>query len=57
MFGSPVDSSALDDVARLVSEKLDPVSDIHASAAYRKQVGGSIARRSLEAATNQGKGA
>ena len=57
MFGSPVDSSALDDVARLVSEKLDPVSDIHASAAYRKQVGGAIARRSLEAATNQGKGA
>ena len=55
-MGRPVDPSVLQDVARLVSEDLDPDSDIHASAAYRKEVGGVMARRSLEAAINRGNG-
>ena len=56
LVGRPVDPSVLQDVARLVSEDLDPDSDIHASAAYRKEVGGVMARRSLEAAINRGNG-
>ncbi len=56
LVGRPVDSSVRQDVAKLVSEDLDPDSDIHASAAYRKEVGGVIARRSLEAAIDRGNG-
>ena len=56
LVGRPVDAGVLQDVAKVVSEELDPDSDIHASAAYRKEVGGVIARRSLEAAINRGNG-
>jgi len=37
-------------VARLVSDRLEPESDIQASAAYRKHVAGVLARRALTAA-------
>jgi CO/xanthine dehydrogenase FAD-binding subunit len=53
LLGSPVNDNVLQDAARVVSEELDPDSDIHASAAYRKEVGGVIAYRSLAAALNR----
>ena len=52
LLGNPISASALRDVSQIVSEELDPDSDIHASAAYRKEVGGVIARRTVEAAIN-----
>jgi len=52
LLGNPISDSALRDVSQIVSEELDPDSDIHASAAYRKEVGGVIARRTVEAAVN-----
>ncbi len=48
--GQEFDEPLLDDVARLVSDRLDPESDIQASAAYRKHVAGVLARRALRAA-------
>lgn len=42
-----VDDEVLRDVEQLVAEALEPESDLHASAAYRKEVGGVMARRSL----------
>ena len=56
LAGERIDDNLLGDVSKIVSEELDPNSDIHASAAYRKEVGGVIARRTLEAAINSGKG-
>jgi len=56
LAGERIDDNLLGDVSKIVSEELDPNSDIHASAAYRKEVGGVIARRTLEAAINNGKG-
>ena len=56
LVGERIDDSLLEDVSKIVSEELDPDSDIHASAAYRKEVGGVIARRTLEAAINSGQG-
>ena len=53
LLGSRINASVLQDVSKIVSEDLDPDSDIHASAAYRKEVGGVIARRTLEAAINR----
>ena len=34
----------------MVSDALDPISDIHASAKYRQDVGGVMVRRALEQA-------
>ncbi len=56
LLGNPIDENVLEDVSKIVAEELDPDSDIHASAAYRKEVGGVIARRTLEAAINSGNG-
>ena len=53
LLGNRINGSLLEEVSKIVSEELDPGSDIHASAAYRKEVGGVIARRSLEAAMNR----
>ncbi len=50
LLGSSVDAKAREDAAKVVSEELDPDSDIHASALYRKEVGGVLVRRALEAA-------
>jgi len=56
LLGNRIDDRILEDVSKIVAEELDPDSDIHASAAYRKEVGGVIARRTLEAAINSGNG-
>ena len=56
LVGNPINDSVLEDVSKIVSEELNPDSDIHASAAYRKEVGGVIARRTLEAAIDSGNG-
>ena len=50
MMGERVSNSVLEDVARVVSLELEPDSDLHASAEYRKEVGGVMARRALEMA-------
>jgi CO/xanthine dehydrogenase FAD-binding subunit len=54
--GRRVDGAALSEVARVTAEELEPESDIHASAAYRKEVGGVLARRTLEAALGRARG-
>jgi aerobic carbon-monoxide dehydrogenase medium subunit len=48
--GHRVDQGALRALGHAVAEELEPNTDIHASAAYRKEVGGVLARRALEAA-------
>ena len=50
LAGVRLDEKALQDAARLVSQALEPESDIHASAEYRKEVGGVLARRALASA-------
>ena len=56
LLGGQVDIAALDEVAKAVSEAVDPPSDIHASSEYRKEVGGVVARRSVEAAMGRARG-
>ena len=53
LVGTQVGSHTVEDVARLVSKELEPVSDIHATAQYRKEVGGVQARRTLLAALDR----
>jgi aerobic carbon-monoxide dehydrogenase medium subunit len=48
--GCRVDRRVLRELGRLVAAELEPDSDIHASAEYRKEVGGVLARRALESA-------
>ena len=48
LVGRVVDADARAEAAALVSVAVDPGSDIHASAEYRKEVGGVMARRALE---------
>ena len=48
--GRPIDQRALRELSQTVAAELDPDSDIHASATYRKEVGGVLARRVLESA-------
>jgi CO/xanthine dehydrogenase FAD-binding subunit len=54
--GRSLNEKALDEAAKLVSEELEPDADLHASVAYRKEVGGVLARRTLEMALKQAKG-
>jgi CO/xanthine dehydrogenase FAD-binding subunit len=54
--GQRVDDEALAEVANVVAEEVDADSDIHASAAYRKEVGGVMARRTLAKALSRAKG-
>jgi carbon-monoxide dehydrogenase medium subunit len=51
--GHRVDQEALRALAQAVAEELEPDSDIHASAAYRKEVGGVLARRALQSALSR----
>jgi CO/xanthine dehydrogenase FAD-binding subunit len=51
-----IDDGVLNDVARAVADTLEPDSDIHASAEYRQEVGGVVARRALEAAIGTANG-
>lgn len=48
--GRVPDQQTLLEIARIVSADLDPDSDVHASAEYRKEVGGLLTRRALERA-------
>jgi CO/xanthine dehydrogenase FAD-binding subunit len=48
--GTPLQSQNLAEAARVVSRALEPDSDVHASAEYRKEVAGVLTRRVLEAA-------
>jgi len=50
MIGQRLDDPRLQTVAEIVTEALDPEGDIHASATYRKEVGGVMARRTLQQA-------
>lgn len=54
--GSNGDASSLEAAAAAVSDALDPDSDIHASALYRKEVSGVMARRALVAAFRRARG-
>lgn len=53
LVGQRVDDNALREVEQIVAAELDPESDIHASAAYRKEVGGVMARRTLAEALDR----
>jgi carbon-monoxide dehydrogenase medium subunit len=48
--GQRVDQRVLRELGQAVAKELEPDSDIHASAEYRKEVGGVLARRALESA-------
>ncbi len=56
LVGRRVEGEALREVEQLVMAQLDPESDLHASAAYRKEVGGVVARRTLAQAFNCARG-
>ncbi len=48
--GSPLTDSTLEDVRRLVSEGVQPLDSLHASAQYRREAAGELAARALVAA-------
>jgi CO/xanthine dehydrogenase FAD-binding subunit len=50
LVGGRPDAAAIRDVARRVSERVDPDGDLHASREYRKHVAGVLAERALTAA-------
>jgi CO/xanthine dehydrogenase FAD-binding subunit len=56
LSGQPLNARVLDQVTNVVAAELEPDSDIHASAEYRQEVGGVVARRALEAALGQTRG-
>lgn len=56
MLGQKVGGPLIKEAARLAAEALDPASDIHASAEYRKEVGGVLVGRTLEAALSRARG-
>lgn len=56
LAGRRVDAEALAEVTTVVTEELEPESDIHASATYRKEVGGVLARRTLQRALSRAMG-
>lgn len=53
LAGQRVTARLLAEVVQLVSSRLDPDSDIHASAAYRKEVAGVLAARALRIAMDR----
>ena len=48
--GRRISEAFLRELSGVVAEELQPDSDIHASAAYRKEVGGVLVRRAMESA-------
>jgi CO/xanthine dehydrogenase FAD-binding subunit len=56
LSGQRLDGRVLDQVANAVAAELEPDADMHASAEYRQEVGGVVARRALEAALGQARG-
>ncbi len=55
--GGSLDDALLREVGRLVAERIEPESDIQASAEYRKHIAGVLARRALTAAAARAGGA
>lgn len=53
---TPLTEASFAEVARIVSARLDPDSDIHATAAYRKRVAGVLAERALKLAAHRANG-
>lgn len=56
LVGKRLDDTVLQEVAEVVTDALEPEGDIHASATYRKEVGGVMARRTLEQARLRAQG-
>jgi carbon-monoxide dehydrogenase medium subunit len=56
LSGQRLDSRVLEQVAHAIAAELEPDADMHASAEYRQEVGGLVARRALEAALGQARG-
>jgi CO/xanthine dehydrogenase FAD-binding subunit len=54
--GRHLDDATLAEVGRIVADRLEPQSDIHASAAYRREVAGVLAGRALRLAAARFKG-
>jgi CO/xanthine dehydrogenase FAD-binding subunit len=48
--GRRIEPTLLNELSRVVAQELQPDSDVHASAAYRKEVGGVLVRRALQSA-------
>jgi CO/xanthine dehydrogenase FAD-binding subunit len=55
--GGSLDDALLREVGRLVAERVEPETDIQASAEYRKHIAGVLARRALTAAAARAGGA
>jgi len=53
--GRRISQALLRELSGVIAEDLEPDSDVHASAAYRKEVGGVLVRRALESALAQAK--
>jgi CO/xanthine dehydrogenase FAD-binding subunit len=47
LAGSPLTDAAAAEVAAAAAARLDPHDDLHASAAYRRRVAATLARRTL----------
>lgn len=56
LAGSAPSETLFSEAAEAVSELVDPDDDVHASAAYRRQVAGVLARRALEEALARSEG-
>jgi CO/xanthine dehydrogenase FAD-binding subunit len=56
LSGRSIDDRTLIGLTKVVSAGLEPDSDIHASAEYRKEVGGVVARRAVETALGHARG-
>ena len=57
LLGNRPEPDIFAEVAEVVAEQLDPVSDVHASREYRKEVGACLTRRALQTASGRvGKG-
>jgi CO/xanthine dehydrogenase FAD-binding subunit len=50
LSGQRLEGRVLDQLAHVVAAELEPDSDIHASAEYRREVGGVVARRAVDMA-------
>jgi CO/xanthine dehydrogenase FAD-binding subunit len=55
LVGGRPDAAAIRDVARRVSERVDPDGDLHASREYRTHVAGVLVERALTAAVERGR--
>jgi len=53
LAGRALDDAALAEAGRIASARLDPEGDIHASAAYRREVAGVLAERALRLAAER----